>query len=86
MMDQYFGNDSLEPFESIFIGTTSFLIAFIWLSTVLVLTHGVGYTQDCVVMVPYQWVINIVHCDRVMHKDDGRIHFSEALMHDEIAP
>ena len=35
MMDQYFGNDSLEPFEIIFIGTTLFLIAFIWLSTVL---------------------------------------------------
>ena len=31
-------------------------------------------------------VINIVRCDRVMHKCDGRMHFSEALMHDEIAP
>ena len=31
-------------------------------------------------------VINIEHCDRVMHKCDGRMHFSEALMHDEIAP
>ena len=29
-------------------------------------------------------VINIEHCDRVMHKGDGRMHFSEALMHDEI--
>ena len=31
-------------------------------------------------------VINIERCDRVMHKCDGRMHFSEALMHDEIAP
>ena len=31
-------------------------------------------------------VINIERCDRVMHKGDGRMHFSEALMHDEIAP
>ena len=30
-------------------------------------------------------VINIERCDRVMHKRDGRMHFSEALMHDEIA-
>ena len=52
----------------------------------MVLTHGVGYTQGCVVMVLCQWVINIVHFDRVMHKGDGRIHFSEALMHDEITP
>ena len=31
-------------------------------------------------------VINIEYCDRVMHKCDGSMHFSEALMHDEIAP
>ena len=31
-------------------------------------------------------VINIVRCDRVMHKCDGRMHFSKALMHDEIEP
>ena len=30
-------------------------------------------------------VINIVRCNRVMHKGDGRMHFSEVLMHDEIA-
>ena len=27
MMDQYFGNDSLEPFESIFIGSTGLMMA-----------------------------------------------------------
>ena len=31
MMDQYFGNDSLEPLESIFIGSTELAMAFIWL-------------------------------------------------------
>ena len=31
MMDQYFGNDSLEPFESIFIGSIELSMAFIWL-------------------------------------------------------
>ena len=31
-------------------------------------------------------IINIERCDRVMHKGDGRMHFSEVLMHDEIAP
>ena len=31
-------------------------------------------------------IINIERCDRVMNKGDGRMHFSEALMHDEIAP
>ena len=31
MVDQYFGNDSLEPFESIFIGSTGLAMAFIWL-------------------------------------------------------
>ena len=31
-------------------------------------------------------VINIEGCDRVMHKCDGRMYFSEALMHDEITP
>ena len=31
-------------------------------------------------------IINIERCHRVMHKGDGRMHFSEALMHDEIAP
>ena len=31
MMDPYFGNDSLEPFESIFIGSTELAMAFIWL-------------------------------------------------------
>ena len=30
--------------------------------------------------------INIERCNRVMHTCDGRMHFSEALMHDEIAP
>ena len=30
-------------------------------------------------------VINIERCDRGMHKHDGKMHFSEALMHDEIA-
>ena len=37
-------------------------------------------------MVPCQWAIKIVRCDRVMHKGDGRMHFREALMHDEIEP
>ena len=31
MMDQYFSNDLLEPFESIFIGSTGLTMAFIWL-------------------------------------------------------
>ena len=31
MMDKYFGNDLLEPFESIFIGSTGLTMAFIWL-------------------------------------------------------
>ena len=30
-VDQYFGNDSLEPFESIFIGSTGLAMAFMWL-------------------------------------------------------
>ena len=32
MVDQYFGNDSLEPFESKFISSTGFAIAYLWLS------------------------------------------------------
>ena len=31
-------------------------------------------------------IINTERCDRVLHKGDGRMHFSQALMHDEIAP
>ena len=31
MMDQIFGNDSLELFESIFIGSTGLAMAFIWI-------------------------------------------------------
>ena len=31
MMDQFFGNDSLEPFESIFIGSTGLAMTFILL-------------------------------------------------------
>ena len=31
-------------------------------------------------------VISIERCHRVIHEGDGRMHFSEALMHDEIAP
>ena len=31
MVDQYFGSDSLEPFESIFIGSTVLVMAYIWL-------------------------------------------------------
>ena len=31
MVDQYFDNNSLEPFESIFIGSTGLTMAFIWL-------------------------------------------------------
>ena len=30
-------------------------------------------------------VINIERCDIVLRKCDGRMHFSEVLMHDEIA-
>ena len=32
MVDQYFGNDSLEPFESKFISSTELTIAYLWLS------------------------------------------------------
>ena len=32
MVDQYFGNDSLEPFESKFISSTGLAIAYLWLS------------------------------------------------------
>ena len=32
MVDQYFGNDSLEPFESKFIGSTGLAIKYLWLS------------------------------------------------------
>ena len=32
MVDQYFGNDSLEPFESKFIGSTGLAMAYLWLS------------------------------------------------------
>ena len=31
-MDQYFGNDSLEPFESKFISSTGLVMAYLWLS------------------------------------------------------
>ena len=31
-------------------------------------------------------VINIERCYRVMYKGDGRMHFSETLIHDEITP
>ena len=31
MVDQYFGNDSLEPFESKFISSTGLAIAYLWL-------------------------------------------------------
>ena len=31
-MDQYFGNDSLEPVESKFTGSTGLAIAYLWLS------------------------------------------------------
>ena len=32
MVDRYFGNDSLEPFESKFISSTGLAIAYLWLS------------------------------------------------------
>ena len=32
MVDQYFGNDSLEPIESKFIGSRELAIAYLWLS------------------------------------------------------
>ena len=32
MVDRYFSNDSLEPFESKFIGSTGLAIAYLWLS------------------------------------------------------
>ena len=32
MVDRYFGNDLLEPFESKFIGSTGFAMAYLWLS------------------------------------------------------
>ena len=32
MMDQYFSNDSLEPFESKFIGSTGLAMVYLWLS------------------------------------------------------
>ena len=32
MVDQYFGNDSLEPFESKYIGSTGLAMAYLWLS------------------------------------------------------
>ena len=32
MVDQYFGNDSLEPFESKFVGSTGLAMAYLWLS------------------------------------------------------
>ena len=32
MMDQYFSNDSLEPFESKFIGSAGLAMVYLWLS------------------------------------------------------
>ena len=32
MVDQYFGNDSLEHFESKFIGSTGLAMAYLWLN------------------------------------------------------
>ena len=32
MVDRYFGNDSLEPFENKFIGSTGLAMAYLWLS------------------------------------------------------
>ena len=32
MVDQYFDNNSLEPFESKFIGSTGLAMAYLWLS------------------------------------------------------
>ena len=32
MMDRYFGNNSLEPFESKFISSTGLAMAYLWLS------------------------------------------------------
>ena len=32
MVDRHFGNDSLEPFESKFIGSTELTMAYLWLS------------------------------------------------------
>ena len=32
MVDQYFGNDSLEPFESKFIDSTGLAMVYLWLS------------------------------------------------------
>ena len=31
MVDRYFGNDSLEPFESKFIGSTGLAMVYLWL-------------------------------------------------------
>ena len=32
MVDQYFGNDLSEPFESKFIGSTGLVMAYLWVS------------------------------------------------------
>ena len=50
------------------------------------LSH-MGLERHKVVLLWYlvNGVINIERCDRVIHKGDGRMHFSEALMHDEIS-
>ena len=32
MVDQYFSNDSLEPFDSKFIGSTGLAMVYLWLS------------------------------------------------------
>ena len=51
------------------------------------LSHmGLDIHKDVLLWYLVNGVINIERCDRVMHKCDGRMHFSKVLMHDEIAP
>ena len=41
LLDRYFGNDSLEPFESKFIGSTGLAMAYLWLSWPSLMGGGV---------------------------------------------
>ena len=54
MMDQYFSNDSLESFESIFIGPTELAMAFIWLRCLA----NVGGTSTLSIL-RYQWFLMV---------------------------
>ena len=44
MMDQYFGSDSLEPFECIFIGSTGLTMAFVWIASLALRMRGYQHT------------------------------------------